>query len=158
MLVTVIDEVSLLILVPFVVAVILPLLVFNVHNPEFVALHVLVYVYPSQELAANVLLELNVTVPPLPFNVGETLPPPAPTFESYENVDVVPLNETILFKSCLIICDKVMDLPFFVTVVVEFATFVTVLIVVPLLLASTTLPVTFHSITLGDVSPFALYD
>ena len=86
------------------------------------------------------------------------LPPPAPTFESYENVDVVPLNETILFKSCLIISDKVMDLPFLVTVIVEFATSVTLLIVVPLLPASTTLPVTFHASILGDASPFALYD
>ena len=76
-------------------AVNLPLLASNVHNPEFVALQDLVYVYPLHELAANVAVELNVTVPPLPLNVGETLPPPAAIFVPYENVDVVPLNETI---------------------------------------------------------------
>ena len=51
-----------------------------------------------------------------------------------------------------------MDLPFLVTVIVEFLTSVTLLIVVPLLPASTTLPVTLHSSILGDASPFALYD
>ena len=68
--VTVIDVVSLPIFVNFEDAVSLPLLVSNVHNPVFVALQDLVYLYPSHELAANVALELNVTVPTLPFNVG----------------------------------------------------------------------------------------